>query len=286
MLRTQVVAASAAVARQDANDMSSTDLSAFGGLGERTLFNRMAAAADDAQAMAQADLDRSVGRELVVEATADGDPDIRPGRRVRIIGLDQAVDGVFTVTEATHSFTEAAGYLTEFTTRPPAIAQRPARAPVFTFGIVSDLADPDKLSRVKAKLTLCGDLEGDWMPVVVPGAGTDKGLAVIPEVGDQVLIVFPQGDLAYGIVLGGLYGENRSPGQVDEGTRPFAFRTGNGQAITLDAAGGVARIETSGGDVFEMGPKGARMHAVQDLVIEAPGRTLTIRAKAVEFEQG
>ena len=68
--------------------------------------------------------------------------------------------------------------------------------------------------------------------------------------------------------------------------RPFAFRTGNGQAITLDAAGGLARMETSGGDVFEIGPKGARLHAVADLVIEAPGRTLTIRAKSVEFEQG
>jgi len=124
------------------------------------------------------------------------------------------------------------------------------------------------------------------MPVVIPGAGAGKGLAVIPEVGDEVLILFPQGDLAVGIVVGGLYGERQSPGLVEAGIRPFAFRTGNGQAITLDAEGGLARIETSGGDVFEMGPKGARMHAVQDLVIEAPGRTLTIRAKAVEFEQG
>jgi len=284
--RTQLVAGSATLARQDANDMHALDLTAFSGLGARTLFNRIAGAADEAEALAQADLDRSAGREVVIEATADGNPDLRPGRLVTIVGLGAAADGIFTVTEAVHSFSEASGYLTEFTTAPPQVSPGRSRAPVFSFGTVSDLGDPDRLSRVKARLNLCGDLETDWMPVVIPGAGAGKGLAVIPEVGDEVLILFPQGDLAVGIVVGGLYGERQSPGLVEAGIRPFAFRTGNGQAITLDAEGGLARIETSGGDVFEMGPKGARMHAVQDLVIEAPGRTLTIRAKAVEFEQG
>jgi uncharacterized protein involved in type VI secretion and phage assembly len=285
VLHTQVVTGSATLARQDALDMHGGDVSAFEGLGERLLFNRLAGAADEAQALAQADLDRGASRQLTIEATADGNAAIRPGRVVSILGVDDAVDGLFAVTEAVHSFTEASGYLTELSTAPPQIAP-PPRAPAFTFGQVSNLDDPDRLSRVKAKLGLCGDIETDWMPVVIPGAGADKGLAVMPEAGDGVLIVFPQGDFAYGVVLGGLYGERKSPGLVDAGVRPFAFRTGNGQAITLDAAGGLARMETSGGDVFEIGPKGARLHAVADLVIEAPGRTLTIRAKSVEFEQG
>ncbi len=131
-----------------------------------------------------------------------------------------------------------------------------------------------------------GDLQTDWMPVVAASAGKDKGFAVMPEDGDQVLIVFPNGDPAYGIVLGGLYGESRAPGLADAGARPFVFRTANGQAFTLDSANALAAIETSGGDRLELGPKGTRLHATRDLLIEAPGRTVTIRAKAIEFEEG
>jgi phage protein D/phage baseplate assembly protein gpV len=284
VLRTTVLGSSASVARQDANDTRSMDLSAFADLGARVLFNRLAGAADQAQGMAQADLDRAAARELIVEATADGNARIRPGQTVRIVNLDDAVDGIFTVTEATHTFSDDSGYLTEFSTAPPQVAGNP-RSPVFTFGSVIDLSDPEGLSRVRARLPLLGDIESDWMPVLVAGAGADKGLAVIPEVGDDVLIVFPQGDVAYGIVLGGLFGARKSPGLGDKGTRPFAFRTGKGQAITLDAANGLVRMETGAGDVIELGPKGTSVHATQDLRIEAPGRTLTIRAKAVNFEQ-
>jgi len=287
VLHTVVVDATASVARQDAIDMHGPDTAAFGDVGKRTLFNRLANDAGEAQAQAQADLDRSAGRDVIIEATAMGDPAIRPGRLVNILGLSDDIDGRYPVTVAEHTITEASGYLTTFSTEPPRIARPTARpCPSFTFGTVTDVNDPERLSRVRAKLPLLGDLEGAWMPVVIPGAGLEKGLAVLPEVDDEVLIVFPQGDPAYGIVLGGLYGKRKAPGLVDSGTRPFAFRTGNGQAITLDAEKGLARIETSGGDVLELGPGGAKIHATRDLLIEAPGRRLTIRADAIEFERG
>jgi uncharacterized protein involved in type VI secretion and phage assembly len=285
VLRTAVIAGSASVARQDADDMRSMDLSAFGGLGERFLFNRVASAAEEVQALAQADLDRGAARELIVEATAVGNPDLRPGRAIRIVGLDEHVDGIFAITEAVHTFSEESGYLSTFSTEPPTIARAMSNGPAFTIGTVFDLTDPDRLSRVRARLPLYGDVESDWMPAVIAGAGSDKGFSVFPEVNDTVLIVFPQGDPAYGLVLGGLFGDRKSPGLVDGGARPFVFRTGNGQIITLDAAKGIARIETSGGDLLELGPNGAHIRATQDFLIEAPGRTLTIRANAVEFER-
>jgi uncharacterized protein involved in type VI secretion and phage assembly len=286
VLHTVVVDASVSVARQDAVDMHGLDATSFGDVGKRTLFNRLANDAGEAEALAQADLDRSAARDVVIDATAMGTPEIRPGRLVNVQGMSQAVDGIYTVTVAEHSITEASGYLTAFSTEPPRIPRAAGVCPAFTFGTVSDVNDPEKLSRVRVKLPLLGDLDSAWMPVVIPGAGLEKGLAVLPEVDDEVLIVFPQGDPAYGIVLGGLYGKRKAPGLVDNGTRPFAFRTGNGQAITLDAEKGLARVETSGGDVLELGPGGSKIHAVRDLVIEAPGRKLTIRADAIEFERG
>jgi uncharacterized protein involved in type VI secretion and phage assembly len=286
VLHTGVVDASAAVARQDTNDVHGLDTTAFGDVGKRTLFNRIANDAGEAQALAQADLDRSAARDVIIEATAMGRPDIRPGCIVNIQGMSDNIDGRYTVTVAEHTITEASGYLTAFSTEPPRVTRSDRACPAFTFGTVTEVNDPERLSRVRVKLPLLGDLESAWMPVVIPGAGLEKGLAVLPEVDDEVLIVFPQGDPAYGIVLGGLYGTRKAPGLVDSGTRPFAFRTGNGQSITLDAEKGLARIETSGGDVLELGPDGAKIHATRDLVIEAPGRKLTVRANAIEFERG
>lgn len=285
VLRTTVVDSTVSLARQDAQDMRSIDSSAFPDLGARTLYNRVAADSGELAGYAQADIDHAASGEVVVEASADGNAQLRPGRAIKIVGLDDDVDGQFTVTEALHRFGEDSGYVTEFTTAPPPRRPR-SRAPLFTFGRVFDVGDPDKLSRARARLPLMGDLETDWMPVVVASAGKDKGFAVMPECDDNVLIVFPNGDPAYGIVLGGLYGESRAPGLAETGQRPFVFRTANGQAFTLDSANALAAIETSGGDRFELGPKGTKLHATHDLLIEAPGQTVTIRAKAVEFEEG
>jgi phage baseplate assembly protein gpV len=281
-----VIEGAAATARQDADDVHGLDTSAFGDVGTRILFNRLASDSTEAQALSQADMDRSAARDVIIEATAMGSPEIRPGRIVNVQGVSDNIDGRYTVTVAEHTITEAAGYLTAFSTEPPRIRRVAGPCPAFTFGTVTDVNDPERLSRVRVKLLLLGDLDSAWMPVVIPGAGVEKGLAILPEVDDEVLIVFPQGDPAYGIVLGGLYGKRKAPGLVDSGTRPFAFRTGNGQAITLDAEKGLARIETSGGDVVELGPDGSKIHAKRDLVIEAPGRKLTIRANAIEFERG
>jgi phage protein D/phage baseplate assembly protein gpV len=287
VLRTTVLDQTVVLARQDAEDVRSIDSSTLpNDLGVRTLYNRLAAAAGEIEGYAQADIDRAASGEIVIEASADGNTALRPGRAIRIEGLADDVDGQFTITEALHEFTETGGYVTSFSTAPPTRPQR-ARGPLFTFGKIFDTNDPDKLSRARAKLPLMGDLETDWMPVVAASAGKDKGFAVMPENGDNVLILFPDGNPAYGIVLGGLYGESEAPGLAHTGSaRPFVFRTANGQAFTLDSANALARIETSGGDKFELGPKGTKLHATRDLIIEAPGRTVTIRAKAVAFEEG
>ncbi len=66
------VAAAATLARQDEMELRGIGLTAFEGFGERILVNRLAADADEARALAQADIDRAVAREVVVEGEAEG----------------------------------------------------------------------------------------------------------------------------------------------------------------------------------------------------------------------
>ncbi len=280
--------ARAGLARQDAEELRDGGLTAFPDLGGRTLFNRLAADAAEAESLAQADLDRAVARAVLLDAVVEGDPRLRPGRPVNLEGVGDLVDGRCVITSAVHRFEEARGYVVEISTEPPARPDRP-RTPVFTLGRVTDADDPSGLARVRARLPVLGDVETGWMSVLLPGAGAEKGVAILPEPDDDVLVVFPDGDPARGLVLGGLYGERVAPGVRGAGTagaRAFTVRTPGGQVLTLGSVDALARLETRAGGLFEFGPGGSRLRASGDLVIEAPGRRLTIRAAAVAFEEG
>jgi hypothetical protein len=52
----------------------------------------------------------------------------------------------------------------------------------------------------------------------------------------------------------------------------------------VDDAADRIRLETRDGNRLELAPDGVRLHATTDLVIDAPGRALTIRAATVDFE--
>ncbi len=119
---------------------------------------------------------------------------------------------------------------------------RPATRPQISGvvpAIVTSVKDPDKLGRVKIKLPWLADsYESWWARTVQPGAGKDRGAAVLPEVGDEVLVAFAQGDLEHPYVLGGLYnGEDkphggwaperrRHPGEVVKARLRVAHRHG------------------------------------------------------------
>jgi hypothetical protein len=70
------------------------------------------------------------------------------------------------------------------------------------------------------------------------------------------------------------------------GARAFTVRTPGGQTLTLDSVSALARLQTSGGGLLEFSPGASHLRASGDLLIEAPGRHLTIRAASVAFEEG
>ena len=85
-------------------------------------------------------------------------------------------------------------------------ACRAERRPGWSIAQVSDAQDPEKAGRVKLTFPwLSDDYVSDWARTVQLGAGKDRGWAVLPEVGDEVLVAFEQGDFGRPTVLGGLY---------------------------------------------------------------------------------
>jgi uncharacterized protein involved in type VI secretion and phage assembly len=72
--------------------------------------------------------------------------------------------------------------------------------------------DPDKAGRVKVKLPTVSDAdESAWARVVSPGAGNKRGLHLMPDVGDEVLVAFIGGDFRNPVVLGGIWSKKNAP---------------------------------------------------------------------------
>jgi phage baseplate assembly protein V len=220
---------------------------------------------------------------------AEGQSRLRPGARVRALGIAPMLEGVYVLTAVDHICDGVKGYVSVISTAPlpPRLNKRSATA---AFGIVTHVNDPEGFGRVQVKLPTFNNVETDWMSVLLAGAGAGKGMVTLPDVGDTVLVLFPHGDPAQGIVLGGLYGA-QTPANWDWGVegaavRRYTFLTPGGQRVRLDDAGKAIRLENSDGSYFELSPGGITIHGKTDLKIEAPGRNIMIKGERIDFERG
>ena len=73
-------------------------------------------------------------------------------------------------------------------------------------GVVTNNQDPDGLGRVKVKFPWLSDAdESSWARIAAPMAGKERGLYFLPEVDDEVLVIFEHGDLRFPFVPGALW---------------------------------------------------------------------------------
>jgi phage baseplate assembly protein gpV/phage protein D len=261
------------------------DPSDVGADGVRTAVDQPGRSEDELAAIAQGRLDTRVAALVTVSGDAEGDPDLRPGRRIALAGCAEDLAGVYVLTEVVHTI-DAAGFLSRFSTQPPPVAAAPASA-VVTLGTVSDVDDPDKLGRVRVDLPAYGGLDAGWLGVVFPGAGKGKGIIALPDPDDTVLVLLPGGEPASGIVIGSLYGavSPYDAGIDSNKSQRWSMRTANGQAFVIDDAGSKMRLQNQTGSFVELTPDVMTVHAATDLVVEAPGKALRIRANTIDFQQ-
>ena len=244
---------------------------------------RTSPSADTLAAGAGAELARLVDAEHELVAIGEGRSSIKPGTIVEIDGLDPAVPARFLIGETVHTV-DGSGYVMELRTSPRSAAA-PENTWALTPGVVRDVADPQHLGRVRVSLPAYDSIEPGWLPMLFPGAGADRGIVAIPNPGDLVLVALDAVSSAP-IVLGGLYGGNPPPSTVAESSvAAMTWRTRPGHEFTLDDARGATTLRIVSGSSLTLGPDSVVLHAASDLLIEAPGHALRIRAKSVDFEE-
>jgi len=103
-------------------------------------------------------------------------------------------------------------------------------------GIVTDNKDPSKLGRVKLKIPVLSDQDATyWCPIVMLGAGKNRGWFFIPEKDDEVLVMFEHGDLNRPLVVGALWnGKDKPPDKNPGGNPRRVIKSRQGNKITFD----------------------------------------------------
>ncbi|MEX2430572.1 MAG: phage baseplate assembly protein V [Dehalococcoidia bacterium] len=286
-LRVETHKSTVSIAREGRTVAAQVSPASMGGNGKRSLMGEDIENARHAEALAQAELDRRVAGEVTFQGVTEGDARLQPGARVEVRGVDDTLAGRYVLTAATHIIDHRRGYVTEVSSVPPPPQGR-SPGTVAALGLVTQVNDPRDLGRVRVKLSAYEDLETEWMQVLSAGAGNGKGLTIVPEVDDRVLVLLPLGNPSQGVVLGGLYGMQGSPDSgVESGSvRRYSLQTSGGLRIQLDDTKDTIRMENKQGSYVEFSAKQFRLHAAADLTVEAPGQTVVIRARKIDFQRG
>jgi uncharacterized protein involved in type VI secretion and phage assembly len=181
-------------------------------------------------------------------------------------------------------------------------------------GTVIDLNDPEKLGRVKLKLPQYDDQISNWARVASPMAGSKRGFFFRPELADEVLVGFENGEVRRPYVLGALWSKVDTPPKHDNDEtknnwRIIVSRSGhmlkfddtdgseqieivdksNSLKITFDSASSKIQIESSG-DIEVNAPQGTFKVSAQSVDIEATGQmklqasgTMTVQGSTVNI---
>ena len=173
-------------------------------------------------------------------------------------------------------------------------------------GIVTNNQDPDGLGRVKVRLPWLSDTnESSWSRLCSFMAGKDRGGFFLPEVGDEVLVAFENGDINRPIVLGALWngvdtppetnsdGKNnvrkiksRSGHEIifhdDSGQEKLEIHTQAGHSLVLDDSSGSEKITVND----KSGSNSIVFDSAQGSITVESGTKLKIKSQMVEIESG
>ena len=248
------------------SSMDQGGMTSAGGNVAKTAFGTAAAVltdepvstADEAKALALG-LRGDIGRAFVeAEGRCLGHPGIVAGVTITIKGVGERFSGDYFVTSATHVY-ELGGYTVRFSIsgrHPQTVSSLLAggdnrergRVHGVVTGMVTNLNDPDDLGRVKVKYAWLGDIESDWVRIAAPMAGPRRGFYYLPEVNDEVLIAFEQGDVHHGYIVGALWnGQDKPPKPNSEVTSDGVVnqrivQSRSGHTVILDDTDGAEQI--------------------------------------------
>lgn len=169
--------------------------------------------------------------------------------------------------------------------------------------IVTDNQDPEELGRIKVRFPwLVDESESDWVRIT-----SSRRTFFLPEVDDEVLVAFEQGDINRPYVIGGLWNTQMPPPETNQdgqnNIRTIQSRSGHHLTFNDDAEGGQERIElrsNAGHEIIlddasgeekitirdKTGNNTIEFDSAQNAIAIESAMTLRISAQQIEIEAG
>jgi phage protein D len=282
--------------------------------GRHTIADRPVGNASEAQALADSAMAKIANSYVEAEGVCLGDPKVKAGGKVEIKGVGKRFSGKYLLSATRHVY-RANGYRTHFTISGEAERSlvdllTPARTKRWgnsvVLGVVTNNQDPQNLGRVRVKFPALGDTEGNWARVCTPGAGKKKGVMMIPQVGDEVVIGFEHDDVNQPFILGSVWnGQDTAADAVP----PMAQKAGGGGApkdvieegsfalqsqkrVLVDAKEelslasdkelvltiGESKVTCKKDGTIEITGKTVKMSGTQGVTIESPQGSVTVKS--------
>ena len=232
-----------------------------------------------------------------------GFPDVKPGVMVTLEGCGARFNGKVYITGVRHEVSGGSwfsylqfGLSPEWFAHRPDVAAPPAAglAPAvhgLQIGVTVQLEqDPAGEDRILVKLpVLDHQAKGVWARVCTLDAGNDRGSFFRPEIGDEVIVGFLNGDPRDAVVLG-MLNSSAKPAHIPakDDNHLKGFQTRSKMKLLFDDEKKIVTLETPGGNKFiisedeksitlqdqngnslKMNDAGIEIKSVKDLKIEA-----------------
>ncbi len=195
--------------------------SGLGG-GTTLVANRLAVTNGEATGIAKSTLQGQADAFAEAEGTCFGNPDVKAGCKVSIKNVGTKFGGTYLVSSTTHLYRGKTGYQTSFQIsgrsdrglldllHPPVKQDWSATLVV---GLVTNNNDPEQMGRVRVKYPSLSDSEESaWARVASVSAGNARGLMMLPQVNEEVIIGFEHGDTRRPVVIGSVFNGKDKPG--------------------------------------------------------------------------